>query len=347
MPPIPAGIDEIDDDWLSQAIGRPVRAVEISQIGQGIGVASALYRARLDGDDPSSVIIKLPALDETAFFTAAVLKLYIREVGFYRELSSQCPIRHPKAHFSAVDSDTSRFVLVLEDVGACRAVDQIVGMSESDAHLAADELARFHARWWGRAGPLVEHGPAISIGDPMYLDLLPPVFAQGWQKLSSAFEISAAIESAAAGWADALPRLLRALSQSPTTLSHGDFRADNILFAEDDSMMLLDFQLIGESSAAYDLAYFVVFSLAAPVASRIERPLFDRWREGLIAAGVPSAETGQLWDRYRDAALFCLVYPPVASLGMDLADERQFALLESMNQRFGRAVDELALLELL
>ena len=345
--PIPAGIDDIDDEWLSQALGLAVRAVEIDQIGQGVGVASALYRVTLDGDGPASAIIKLPALDEIAFLTSAVLQMYVREVGFYRELSAECPIRHPKPYHADIDIETSQFVILMEDLGACRVVDQIEGMSEPDAWRASRELARFQAYWWGQADPLVENGPAVSLGDPMYLDLLPPAFAEGWQKLTSAIAVSSPIEAAAAGWADALPRLLGSLSADPTTLVHGDYRADNMLFDEHDSVVLLDFQLIGKASAAYDLAYFVAFSLSAELASRVEASLFEDWRESLISAGVPESETTGLWDRYREAALFCLVYPAVASRGMDLSDERQFELLASMNERFGRAVDELNLLDLL
>ena len=71
----------------------------------------ALYRATLEGDGPDSVVIKLPGLDETARFTAAILRLNIREVGFYRELADESPIRVPYCHFGAVDTETHQFVL--------------------------------------------------------------------------------------------------------------------------------------------------------------------------------------------------------------------------------------------
>ena len=151
-PAIPANIDDVDDDWLSQAVGAAVSAVEMHQIGVGVGMISSLYRATLSGDGPDSVVIKLPGLDEAARFTAEILRLNIREVGFYRELAADCPIRVPKAHFAAVDPDTHRFVLVLEDLGSCRGVDQLQGMAPADAEQAVDELAGWHLRWWGRPG---------------------------------------------------------------------------------------------------------------------------------------------------------------------------------------------------
>ena len=172
-PPIPAGIDDIDEEWLSAAMGTPVRiAVSIDDIGTGVGMIGAIYRATLEGDAPDTVVIKLPGLDETARLTAAVLRLNIREVGFYRELAAESPIRVPHCHFGAVDPETHEFVLVLEDVGSCRAVSQVEGMGPADAEQAVDELAAWQAHWWGAAGPIVERGTAVSIRDPIYPMLL-------------------------------------------------------------------------------------------------------------------------------------------------------------------------------
>ena len=88
-------------------------------------------------------------------------------------------------------------------------------------------------------------------------------------------------------------------------------------------------------------------SLEPDVASANEKALFDRYVDGLRAAGVPESDLGRLWEDYRKAALFCLVYPIVAARGMDLTDARQRALVECMNDRFARAVDELDLESLL
>ena len=216
-PAIPDGIDGIDDDWLSQAIGAPIRAVSIEDIGTGVGMIGALYRATLEGDGPDSVVIKLPGLDETARFTAAILRLNIREVGFYRELADESPIRVPACHFGAVDTETHQFVLVLEDVGSCRAVDQIQGMGRADAEQAVDELAAWHAHWWGAAGPIVERGTAVTISDPIYPMLLPPVFSDGWGKVRAAMSVPRSVEMVADGWVEALPRMLQSMA---STASH-------------------------------------------------------------------------------------------------------------------------------
>jgi fructosamine-3-kinase len=344
---IPASIDDISAAWLGEVTGQAVEAIGIEQIGMGIGVSSALYRVHLDtGGIPESVVVKLPALDDAAVFTSTVLSMYKREVAFFTQLAAQAPIRVPACHHAEVD-DESRFVLVLEDLGEHRIVDQIAGMSLADARQAVDGLARWHATWWGKAEALAEAGTTLSLGDPIYPAVVPMVFDEGWDKIQAAgIEVPASIRAIRDGFNAAIPRLLADLAMPPTTMIHGDYRADNLVFGEDGAVAAFDFQLIGTGSGSYDLAYFVTQSLEVEVASAEEKGLFERWQAGLVAGGVPESDLGRLWEDYRKAALFCLVYPVVASRGMDLGDPRQRGLVACMLRRFDRAVAELDLADL-
>ncbi len=344
---IPDAVEAIDAQWMAAALGQNVTAVSHEQIGVGVGVSSAVYRSLLTGADCDSVIVKLPALAEEAVFTSMVLRMYIREVRFFANLASESPIRVPAGYFGRVDEESSRFVQVMEDMGSMRVVDQNAGMPIEDAGQAVDELALWHAHWWGKADPLVERGDLVCLSDPVYPAILPMVFAEGWDKLNAEISIADEIRRVAPGWSDRMPSLLTSLSATPNTLCHGDYRADNILFDDNGRVVLLDFQLVGRGSGAYDLAYFVTQSLAPETAATHETELFNRWRDGLISAGVAESETVGLWDRYREAALFCLAYPVVASRGMDLQDPRQRDLVDNMNTRFARAVDQLNLADLL
>lgn len=345
MSSIPSTIEEVTPAWLREVAGLSCDKADVEQIGVGIGVSSALYRVRLEGTDcPESVIVKLPALDPAAVFTSTMLRMYIREVAFFERLAGEVPVRVPTMYHAEVDEETSRFVVVMEDLSKLRSVDQLQGMDVDDAEQAVDALAAWHARWWRNADHLTESGVAVSLGDPVYPAVLPLVFGEGWQKMEAEMEVDESIVDIAPRFSDAIARLLDDLSQQPTTLLHGDYRADNILFTADGEPVLLDFQLIGTGSAAYDLAYFVTQSLERDVAETHERRLFERWRDGLRAGGVPQEDLGEdLWLRYRKAALFCLVYPVVACRGMDMSEPRQRALLECMNNRFTRAVEQLDL----
>jgi hypothetical protein len=345
---IPASIDDVTAEWLGEVTGREVEAVGIEQIGEGIGVSSALYRCRLDcGGVPESVVVKLPALDEAAVFTSTVLSMYKREVAFFNQLAHRAPIRVPACHHASVD-DESRFVVVMEDLGEHRAVDQLVGMTLPDAAAAVDGLARWHATFWGAGEALAEAGVTLSLADPIYPAVVPMVFDEGWdQVVGAGIDIPGPIAAVRPGFNAALPGLLADLAQGPTTVIHGDYRADNLVFDADGSVAAFDFQLIGTGSGSYDLAYFVTQSLEVDLATAHEQALFERWTAGLVAGGVPEGDLGRLWEDYRKAALFCLAYPIVASRGMDLDDPRQRGLVDCMLRRFARAVDELDLLDLL
>jgi len=348
MASIPDTIDDITPAWLRDVAGLPCEGADVTQIGVGIGVSSALYRVALRGDGcPSSVIVKLPALDEAAVFTSTMLRMYTREAGFFGELADQAPIRVPRCLHAACDHETSQFVLVMEDLGALRAVDQVAGMAIPDAERAVEGLARWHARWWGQADVLAERGLTVSLGDAIYKAVLPIVFAEGWEKLGLEVDLPPAIQAVGPRWVEAMPRLLDGLAEAPTTMIHGDFRADNLFFDVDGAVAAVDFQLIGTGRGAYDLAYFVTQSIGPTDASQHERALFDRWIAALGEGGVPAADLESRWDDYRAAALFCLVYPVVAWRGMDASDPRQMGLAVTMLERFDRAVAELDLADLL
>ncbi len=348
---IPSVAEEITAAWMSAALGTEIAEVSLKQIGEGIGVSSALYRARLKGHDPSvvpdTVVVKLPALADEAVFTSTVLSMYRREVGFYVELADESPIRVPRAFHAAVADQGCPFVVVMQDMGDLRVVDQIKGMEPSDAVQAVNELAAWHARWWNATNDLVDRGTAIALSDPIYPAVLPAVFAEGWEKIKGVMEIAEPIRAVGPTWPQRLPALLASLDGTNTTLLHGDYRADNMLFDSNDAIVMLDFQLIGRGSAAYDLAYFVTQSLDASQAARTEVALFERWIEALVSHGVPEPETTDLWQRYREAAFFCLVYPVVASRGVDFDDPRQYQLIDNMNTRIARAIDELNLADLI
>lgn len=344
MPSIPASIDDVTPEWLATVTGLPVTGIRAEQIGAGIGVIGAVYRLHLEGDGvPESVVVKLQGLDEAAVFTGSILRMYIREVRFYDQMAARVPVRVPRALHTDLNDETSEFVVVMEDMGGLRIIDQVAGMAIEDAERAVDGLAGWHATFWGEGEHLAEQGVTVSLADPIYPAILPMVFAEGWEKVTSQLGVPEPVARAGARWPNVFERLLADLAVAPTTMTHGDYRADNILFTGDDEVALLDFQLSGTGSGAYDLAYFVTQSLEPDVASANEKALFDRYVAGLCAAGVPASDVGRLWEDYRKAALFCLVYPIVAARGMDLDDPRQRALVTCMNARFARAVEELDL----
>ena len=129
-PTIPSSIADIDASWMAAAVGQPITGVNHEQIGEGVGVSSAVYRSTLEGD-LDSVVVKLPALAEEAVFTSTVLRIHPRAGSSRTSLTRA--IRVPAGYHGAVDLETSQFVQVMEDMGSMRMVDQNEGMNIDDA----------------------------------------------------------------------------------------------------------------------------------------------------------------------------------------------------------------------
>jgi len=341
---IPNGPTGVTPAWFRETLGWDVSAVDIVEIGAGIGVSSAVYRAKLTGEDvPPSVVVKLVANDPAAAFTSQVLRFYKREVQFYDTLADEAPVRTPRGHYGEVTDDDGNFVVVMEDLCGNRIIDQTTVMSLEDAHRVIDAIADWHAKWWNGTDGFCESQLAVALSDPIYPAMLPGLFDEGWAKLNSTPSCvpHEALQPVGDAFSSVLESLLQRLSTGPSTLLHGDVRADNIMFSPTGEPIFMDFQILGVGSASYDVAYFITQSLDVDAAE--ERALFDRWCARLEANGVPAGDLELLWEQYRAAATFCLVYPVVACRGMDLEQPREVALVNSMMGRFERAATDLDL----
>lgn len=339
---IPKGPEEVSAAWFVENLGWNVTDVEIEEIGSGLGVMSAVYRARLTGTDvPETVVMKLTAKDPSNAFTSMVLRMYSREAAFFDQLADAMPVLVPAGHYSEVSEDGAQFVVVMDDLAGNRMLDQTAHMDDIDAERCIDNLAVWHANWWNKTEGKCDSGIAVALSDPLYPALLPALFDEGWAKLlaSSGCKPPAALEAIGPKFGAAIAGLLQQLSEGPLTLLHGDYRTDNMMFTPADEVLLMDFQLIGVGAAAYDLAYFVGSCL--DVDAERERELFDRWITRLVEAGVDRADLGDMWEKYRVASLFCLVYPGVACRGMDLDVPRERDLANIMLSRQARAAVDL------
>jgi hypothetical protein len=67
--------DEITADWLASVLGGEIGSVTQQRIGDGhIGVNLRVELRDAAPGLPASVVVKLPALDQTSLMTAAMLR---------------------------------------------------------------------------------------------------------------------------------------------------------------------------------------------------------------------------------------------------------------------------------
>jgi hypothetical protein len=302
---VPKSERELTPQWLTAALtetgvlrGSAVTHADWERIGQEYGFTGLIGRVRLKyddvaGDPPSSLIAKLPMAtgDQASGFRAMQerdpslrLRYYRRcvsEERFYREIGVAFA---PKRYYSAVDETQRRVVLLLEDVTG-RQGDVLDGCSIEDAALVIEELAPFHARWWGERAPASAF-PGSS-PDPQ---------AQQERYARQAMEFLERYGDSVPGPActvvdllrSRLARVLAALREGPQTLIHGDLHLDNLIFdgRGSRSVVVLDWQTACVGTPARDLALFLFDSLTPEDRRAAEDVLLDRYAEVLAAHGV-------------------------------------------------------------
>jgi aminoglycoside phosphotransferase (APT) family kinase protein len=100
-----------------------------------------------------------------------------------------------------------------------------------------------------------------------------------------------------------------------TTVTHGDFRLDNLLFRPGDPRpFVVDWQTATWGAAASDAAYFLGASLTVEDRRRHGRALLDGYHGALLAEGVTGYDRARLDDEYRRLCFGGLVMSIGASM---------------------------------
>ncbi len=347
-------IDDITPEYLTEALGRPVTAVTSEPVGVGVGLIGQLYRVTPTygggGSGPEHLIVKLPGATEAARFIALVLQMYEKETGFYRDLAVTSGDLSPAAHHVTFDPESHDFVLFLDDVGAHRQADQISGIGIEDAEIAVRALAGLNAAWWEHPELL---GSAFlrPLAEAPFPEAVSMSYEGAWPNALELYGpmMSDDIKAFGARYASLFRWFCERLCEAPVTMTHGDWRGDNLFFTDDPASPLIavDWQLISVSKGIKDFAYFVTQSLRPVDRAAHERRLLQVWLDELAANGVTDYGMEQAWEDYRLAVAWAFVYPVITASTLDPTDERGAALTSSMLHRCIAAIEHLHALDLI
>jgi hypothetical protein len=313
---VPADTDEITQEWLAAALHQAgaldqarVTSIQSAQIGQ-LGFTGQIQRLQISYDKPEpcaprSLVAKFSATHPELRATVHSMGFYEREIGFYRELASDCPVRTPRCYFGEVEMDSGASVLLLEDLSWMHNLDS-TGGSVDEAELVIRELGKLHAAWWGDAR--LDEIPWLAMKGMLTPDEAPLVFTENWASFLSKLSIPVTEELLWAG--DLCARYLHAVSVSmysgpPRTLIHNDVHGDNLLVAEDGerSLAIVDWQLTTPASPGLDVAGFLVGYLDTWERRRHENRLLRMYYSVLIQHGITGYSFEQCWDDYRMALM--------------------------------------------
>ncbi|MCU1484738.1 MAG: hypothetical protein JWN67_1484 [Actinomycetia bacterium] len=285
---VAAVVEELTPEWLSEALGRGVTAVEAERVGTGqIG---ASYRLHLTWDGPPTLVAKLAAGDDEA--RARVSDGYKAEVRFYTELASTVRVRTPRCWYGAVTDDGTNFTLLLDDLAPAVPGVQADGCSVAQATAAVENLAGLHAPRW--CDPTLttlgtmsfDAGAAEFVGEVMGQGVAQ--FVERYAEQLEAEDVTTLHESAEAVSAFLLARPER------FALLHGDYRLDNLMFGAE--VHVVDWQTLTVGLPGRDLGYFLGTSLKTTDRRAHERDVVAAYHRDL---GVDGYDLATCWDDYR------------------------------------------------
>ena len=338
----PRTISEVSAEWLSEVLGVALEGVEVREIAAGEGFMGQLARVVLHSPDPAapaSVIVKLPTVDPGGRFIGETMRVWEREHCFYRDVATQMNIRVPIAFVNIAEPPC----LVLEDLAPAVPGDHVAGATLDQAQRAIDVLARHHAAWFQH--PLL---PGLTwmpgLDDPAILTL-GPIFEVGWPLFLERYgnELPARCLRWCEQFVVTIPEWIKGHFHEPVTMTHGDFRLDNLFFSHDGGVAVIDWQLCMRGPGQADLVYFCANNLTVEMRRAHEDELIARYVAGLHAAGVP-ADAVTLADvrrGYLEVLLFYAVSFGANLLTINPANERGAALFDALVRRTFAAVDDL------
>ena len=257
-------------EWLGETlshlnVGHTITAFSVSPVGETAGFLGDICRVDLTwsgGEGLPSVIVKFPTVRPDNLETGRGLLAYEREAKFYLSHSEGCSLKPPACHAAVDVSGNGDFLLVIEDLVACRFVSQLDGIDEADAIRAVEGLATMHAQYW--------NDPTIQASDALYpfstwADIYPPAIETGWPLYEAHFSyvIDDDLMPYFEAGNEASAAIFNFFAESrPKTLLHGDARMENVCFDPvTGAPRMYDWQLTSTGPAAWDLCYFFAQSL--------------------------------------------------------------------------------------
>jgi Phosphotransferase enzyme family len=343
--------EQLTPEFFSDLLGSTVTAVDRQRIGTGlVGMnvrCTLTYAAPPAEGAPRSLVAKLPSPDEVSRATGVATRTYEREAKFYRQVAHTVRIRVPRCWMAEWDEGTGDTTLILEDLAPGEPGDQLTGCTLSQARDAVVELARLHGPRWD--DPSLDDLDWLGGNDADDGERLPAFYAMCFPTFSATYapHLSGDQLYAAERLTDAL-RSWAAQMSGPRTVTHNDYRVDNLLFATPaggDPVVAVDWQTVAHGRGTTDLAYFLGGSISVPMRREHERDLVDVYRVALASEGV-EVSFDDLWEAYRHDAVWGPFMAVVSStiVGKSDRSEHMFAAMATRGLQHCLDLDTLGLL---
>jgi hypothetical protein len=352
----PVTPEQISPTWLNDAFkseeldfGR-VTDLEVNVFPDGLSLTGRLARIHLryaakTTNGPATVIAKFP---DPAKLNPIIFSTFQREIAFYRKLGGSVGIRVPTMYYGRTSGESA--VILLEDLSPMEPGDSVAGCSADEAMVSVQALAQLHSRWW--------QSPRLSNSDWMW-------------RPDSGREPEHAASDQDEGWSlapqefrDALPAPIATLcsqqlwfaqvihvnNTKPRTLTHPDFRLDNVFFDRQRTpieVVVIDWGRVTFAPVGQSLAFLLAreSGLTAP---EIENCL-GLYREEMVRLGVTEYSQEECINDFRLGVLQVLGQSlwQFWSGSSQLANERIIKMRRQGWERVNRVLEDFDCLQVL
>lgn len=350
MATLPTTTSEITAEWMTEALrgsGTIPADVSVAEVlldpaSAGVGFMGEVANVGVvydgdAGDAPTRVIAKFPTQSPEIRAMMHPTRIYEREHRFYGELAGASPVRTPDIYHvtcevaDAVEDEA--YMLLMEDLSAMRLGDQVVGTTVEQARAALVGLAGHHARFWNGAGmeqadfiPII-NGPLNQAGSSIYEVSLP-----GFMEAFGS-SIKPELADFVAGYAAMRPQILDDLEAMPHTLVHFDYRADNLFFDDEGTVVVIDWQAISQGGGVADVGYLLSQNLTVEDRKAHEPALLQAYHDALVEHGVSDYGLDAMLADYRVGVACGWMIPVLAVGSLDFTSERAVALWTAVIER--------------
>ncbi len=270
----------------------------------GTGQIADSFRIRLEwanpgADLPDAIVAKCTSPDETSLASAKLLKLYTKEVNWYRELMPLSTVRVPACHSARVNDEGDDFLLLLEDCAPASQGNQLEGIDVGLARDALTEAARLHAPFLGNRDVVDREWLQT---DTETASMIRGLLGQFWPAFKERYQGRLPGDLFELG--DAYVAKVQGNGEEPEppmlTVTHGDFRIDNMLFGGADTrVVVLDWQTVAPGHPLSDVAYLLGTSIADSRERReVEQSLVEHYCDQMEALGA-AIDFADAWTGYR------------------------------------------------
>ncbi len=354
---IPASLKDITSDWLNEVLHASgflkdanIESMTHQPMGVGEGFVSDMARItpRYDREAPhlpKTMIAKFPVSFESANAVAMLFRVYEREIRFYSEVAKQSPIRTPGLIYCEMDLESNRFALFLEDCARYTQIDQIKGLDYERTKQVALMLADFHSHWWDTE-ELKSLTWMPGPGSPEAMALI-DTYRGGWD-----FSIQSEVFAAALpeGGREAgikihehYPSLIETAADNNLTITHFDFRVDNMFFDSENKenpIIVFDWGSASVYRGIIDLSYFLGGSITVDLRREIQEDIVKLYHRRLLEKGVSGYSYDECWNDYLMGTILYAYLPVLAFSSLDMSDERAKELGKLIiNRHFATIVD--------